>query len=267
MFKKSIIALLCCAAYLCCAMELAEKHLVDLQARCAFGEEDPVMALNAEADLLAVKLALMPPHSRTAEQDDRLKSLREKAFRLAEVRYRQGLCSYLQVHRAKVKRLCSGQFSQEAWLQLLKETAELAETRQNAGVADTHELDDIQRLLPEYKLFAPDTDTADRTELIRQIRQNFEVAERQAQNRYKHGFSGHDDMAFIQYQRAAFELKLSSEGGITSEEQIEANRRNAAIVCQTYEKMAAEQQVSPSILLQARLDYLLAQRCVEKMEK
>lgn len=119
MFKKSIIALLCCAAYLCCAMELAEKHLVDLQARCAFGEEDPVMALNAEADLLAVKLA----------------------------------------------------------------------------------------------------------------------------------------------------LKLSSEGGITSEEQIEANRRNAAIVCQTYEKMAAEQQVSPSILRQARLDYLLAQRCVEKMGK
>lgn len=267
MKMKSVICSLLLASSICSGLELAEKHLADLKKLCDAGMECPIKALLGEADLIRTKLFLEPFSAEQMQQAERMKALYQQACQLAESRYKMGICSYLDVYKAKEKLLfAEGGCLHDDWEQLNQDLVRYMESADKAGVADSLENAKMQRLLLNIKFFSLETSAANRAELRQQIEQNFDDAEKLAFARYIEGLAPAGIVEEIQFERDLFEYKtyvmqvVYSESVMFDASAKKLKKKFAALAREIYNKVASRPNVSPAILLAARLNYLLANK-------
>lgn len=281
MFKHILITLIPGIASVCSAMELAEKHFTELQAWHRAGQVDRLELLVAEAELMAAKCIL----NRSRHTPDEVAAMVEKALKLyeqatqlAEMRYKQGLGTYIDVITTKRSALEAGWTLHALLIQIGKEspcsgieltewqklTAELnthIEQQKRAGMVDTLELLAQKRMQIEAALFT-DHNPENAELLAAELRQNYDEAESLALARYRAGFAGADTVDNIRQQRAIAEenIRLHAQmldNNTTPAEVQQTLRRRADLCKQQYEHTANSPAATPATKLKHRLQYLL----------
>lgn len=274
MFKKLLLILTCSTACVCSGIEVAEKHLADLQKQYQAGMADAVEVLEAEASLIQMKASLDMAVSE--EEITRMIELREQIYRLTEARYKEGLCSYIKVYWAKIMfQQYSENFTSETIEQLHEEALRLIEQQAKNGCADTLENYAMQRFILENKLHLPETAKEERALLIQQMEQNFADAEQLAHARYQEGFLPYDKVCEIQEEHALFKFAIAMEENLATPTSVtEKNSKlrdiagkNATRMIQRYEQLIKQGNASPFTLLHARLDYLYSKKILSQYQE
>lgn len=276
MFKKLLLIVTCSTACVCSGIEVAEKHLADLQKQYQAGMADAVEVLEAEASLIQMKASLDMAVSE--EEITRMIELREQIYRLTEARYKEGLCSYIKVYEAKLMlQQYSETFDHETIEQLHAEALRLIEQQAKNGCADTLENYAMQRFILENKLHLQGTEKEERDLLIQQMEQNFADAAQLAQARYQEGFIPYDKVCEIQEEHAMFKFAIAMEETLThtapsSNTEISSKLRDidlshATRKIQRYEQLVKQGNAAPFTLLRARLDYLLSKKIISQYQE
>ena len=274
MFKKLLLILTCSTACVCNGIEVAEKHLADLQKQYQAGMADALEMMQAEADLIQAKASLDMAVSE--EEITRMIELREQIYRLTEARYKEGLCSYIKVYEAKLMlQQYSETFDHETIEQLHTEALRIIEQQAKNGCADTLENYAMQRFILENKLHLPETAKEERALLIQQMEQNFADAEQLAQARYQEGFLPYDKVCEIQEEHAMFKFAMAMEENLATPTSVtEKNSKlrdiagkNATRMIQRYEQLVKQGNAAPFTLLRARLDYLLSKKIISQYQE
>lgn len=274
MFKRILPILLCGAACVCSGIEVAEKHLADLQKQHQAGMADSVEVLEAEASLIQMKASLDMAVSE--EEIARMIELREQIYRLTEARYKEGLCSYIKVYEAKlILQQYSGTFDHETIEQLHAEALRMIEQQTQNGYADALDNYAMQRFILENKLHLQGTEKEERALLIQQMEQNFADAEQLAHARYQEGLLPYDKVCEIQEEHALFQFAIAMEENLAvptsvtekSSKLRDIAGKNATRMIQRYEQLVKQGNASPFTLLHARLDYLYSKKILSQYQE
>ncbi|MBR3943983.1 MAG: TolC family protein [Akkermansia sp.] len=274
MFKKLLLILVCSTACVCSGIEVAEKHLADLQKQYQAGMADALEMMQAEAELIQTKAGLDIAVSE--EEIARMIELREKIYRLTEARYKEGLCSYIKVYWAKIMfQQYSETFNSETIEQLHAEALRMIEQQTQNGCADALDNYAMQRFILENKLHLPETAKEERALLIQQMEQNFADAEQLAHARYQAGFLPYDKVCEIQEEHALFKFAIAMEENLATPTSVtEKNSKlrdiagkNATRMIQRYEQLVKQGNASPFTLLHARLDYLYSKKIISQYQE
>ncbi len=274
MFKKILLILACSTASVSCGIEVAEKHLDDLQKQYQAGMADALEMMQAEADLIQTKAWLDITVSE--KEIARMIELRERIYRLTEARYKEGLCPYMKVYEAKLMYIQYTDGLTETTInQLSTEAIRIMEQRAKAGVADALEALETKRFILELQLGLKETTPENRTALIQQIEQNYAEAEQLALARYQAGLLPYDKLSELQEIHATFkdsaEMIKTLDSSADDDEKRNKIRdydiKYASRQMQRYEILVKQGNASPFTLLHARLDYLYSKKILSQYQE
>lgn len=281
MFKNTLITLLLGAASICSAMELAQKHLEEMQKLREAGMADNLQVLEAELAYLEAEHFLNADTMTDAESQkslDKMLELMRQAHTLAKARYQMGLCSYRKVLDAEYALRCEeAALHHNSPAEILDELKKIQqeynscmEQRLQAGMLDAVEQLEWQRTLLMKQLFDNTLPATEAATIQKEIEQNFSVAKKLIQRRYNEGLAPYDEIEHINNLEMQFQLNLdmwnmAMRNINTREQWQEAHRKHANALKQAYEAVADSPGVSPLTKLQRRIDYLVAERTAKMM--
>lgn len=278
MFKNTLITLMMGAACMSHAMELAQKHLTDVQKQRQSGMADNLQVLEAEIAYYGAE-AFLNADSMTDEEAqksrEKLLELLKQAYTLTQARYQMGLCSYKKVFEAQYALRCeeaallnSGEAIKELD-KIHREYGSVIEKQVQAGMVDAVERLECERALL-MKQFFNNTLYADQAAALqKKIEQNFDEAKKLIQLRYKAGLLPYDEMENINYREMQFQMQremwnMAIRSSTTEEQWEKIRRKHTDLMKQAYEAVADSPNVSPYTKLQRRLDYVLAKKSIER---
>ena len=282
MLKNTLITLMLGTASMCGAMELAQKHLAEIQKQRDAGMADNLQLIEARIAYLGAE-RLLNADTMTEEEaqksSDEITGLMRQAYTLAKARYEQGLCSYKKVLDVQYELRCeeaallksSPSEVMDELKKIHREYESFIEKHMQAGMVDAAEKLEWKRTLLMKQLFNNTVYAAQSAALQKEIEQNFDEAKKLIQRRYHEGLASYDELENINNQEIKFRLNLRMWNMVmrsrTTDEQLqELYRQHADALKQAYEDVANTPTVSPYTKLLRRVDYLLAEKTVEKYE-